>query len=65
VVRRKAHTTVPDGDALRQFRNAFSAMNAILFGQSGFFSPNTINAWFAQRRLDSHFCRHFFIAVTF
>src|SRR6202162_6280891 len=42
-------TVWPEGDALRKFRNAFSAMNAMLFGQPGFFAPNTINAWFAQR----------------
>jgi NTE family protein len=42
-------TVWPDGDALRKYRNAFSAMNAMLFGQPGFFRPNTINAWFAQR----------------
>jgi len=59
VVRQKAHTPVPDGDALRQFRNAFSAMNAILFGQSGFFSPNTINAWFAQRG-----STHIFVGIS-
>ncbi len=42
-------TAWPEGDALRKFRNAFSAMNAMLFGQPGFFAPNTSNAWLAQR----------------
>src|SRR5579862_8758808 len=42
-------TTWPEGDALRKIRNAFSAMNAVLFGQPGFFTPNAINAWFAHR----------------
>src|ERR1700721_830179 len=37
-------TVWPEGDALRKFRNAFSAMNAMLFGQPGFFTPNTVNA---------------------
>jgi NTE family protein len=39
----------PDGDANRKFRNQLSATNAMLFGQPGFFKPNTVNGWLAQR----------------
>jgi NTE family protein len=39
----------PDGDGPRKMRNALSAMNAMLFGQPGFFKPNAINGWVAQR----------------
>ncbi len=42
-------TMWPDGDAPRKFRNALSAMNAMLFGQPGFFKPNQVNGWLAAR----------------
>lgn len=42
-------TVWPDGDYPRKMRNGLSAMNAMLFGQPGFFRPNIINAWLAQR----------------
>ncbi|HQT65062.1 MAG TPA: patatin-like phospholipase family protein [Acidocella sp.] len=38
-----------DGDAPRKLRNALSAMNGMMFGQPGFFKPNAINGWLAQR----------------
>lgn len=42
-------TVWPDGDAPRKLRNGMAAMNAMLFGQPGFFKPNIQNAWLAQR----------------
>ncbi|HQT40480.1 MAG TPA: patatin-like phospholipase family protein [Acidocella sp.] len=42
-------TTWMDGDAPRKLRNALSAMNAMIFGQPGFFKPNAVNGWLAQR----------------
>jgi len=42
-------TVWPDGDAPRKLRNGMAAMNAMLFGQPGFFKPNIQNAWVAQR----------------
>jgi NTE family protein len=42
-------TVWPDGDAPRKMRNGMAAMNAMLFGQPGFFKPNSQNAWLAQR----------------
>jgi NTE family protein len=42
-------TLWPDGDAPRKLRNGLSAANTMLFGQPGFFKPNTTNAWMAQR----------------
>jgi NTE family protein len=39
----------PEGDNPRKMRNALSAMNAMLFGQPGFFKPNPVNGWLAQR----------------
>ncbi len=42
-------TVWPEGDAPRKARNALSAMSAMLFGQPGFFRPNLVNAWSAQR----------------
>jgi NTE family protein len=49
VTSRDPYTVWPDGDAPRKFRNGLSAMNAMLFGQPGFFKPNITNAWAAQR----------------
>ncbi len=42
-------TIWPDGDGPRKLRNALSAMNAMLFGQPGFFQPNQLNGWLAPR----------------
>jgi NTE family protein len=39
----------PEGDNPRKMRNALSAMNAMLFGQPGFFKPNSVNGWLAER----------------
>jgi NTE family protein len=39
----------PEGDNPRKMRNALSAMNAMLFGQPGFFKPNKVNGWLAER----------------
>jgi NTE family protein len=49
ITARDPSTKWPEGDALRKFRNGLSAMNAMLFGQPGFFQPNTVNAWMAPR----------------
>ena len=42
-------TIWPEGDAPRKLRNMLSATNAMLFGTPGFFQPNAMNAWTAQR----------------
>ena len=42
-------TVWPEGDSPRKMRNGLSAMSAMLFGQPGFFRPNVVNAWTAQR----------------
>ncbi len=42
-------TLWPEGDGPRKMRNAFSAMNAMLFGQPGFFQPNQLSGWLAPR----------------
>jgi NTE family protein len=42
-------TVWPEGDAPRKLRNSLSALNAMLFGQPGFFKPNIVNGWLAQR----------------
>jgi NTE family protein len=42
-------TIWPEGDTARKLRNALSAMNAMLFGQPGFFRPPPVNAWLAPR----------------
>ena len=42
-------TIWPEGDAPRKLRNIFSATHAMLFGALGFFQPNAINGWLAQR----------------
>jgi NTE family protein len=39
----------PEGDAARKMRNGISAMQAMLVGQPGFFKPNPVNGWLAQR----------------
>jgi NTE family protein len=39
----------PEGDTPRRLRNALSAMNAMLFGQPGFFQPPAVNGWLAPR----------------
>jgi NTE family protein len=39
----------PEGDAPRKLRNGISAMHAMLVGQPGFFKPNSVNGWLAQR----------------
>ncbi|HQT68333.1 MAG: hypothetical protein B7Z78_10780 [Rhodospirillales bacterium 20-60-12] len=38
-----------EGDAARKWRNAMSAMQAMMFGQPGFFKPNQANAWLSPR----------------
>jgi NTE family protein len=42
-------TAWPEGDAPRRVRNGISALNAMLFGQPGFFKPSLTHGWFAQR----------------
>jgi NTE family protein len=49
ITARDPYTAWPEGDANRKFRNGLSAMNAMLFGQPGFFQPNAQNAWVAPR----------------
>jgi NTE family protein len=49
ITARDPFTFWPEGDAPRKLRNALSAMNAMLFGQPGFFKPAAENAWFAPR----------------
>jgi NTE family protein len=49
VTARDPYLMWPEGDAPRKLRNAFSAMNAMLFGQPGFFKPSPTNGWLAQR----------------
>jgi NTE family protein len=43
---RKLWLWSPDGDIFRQWRNAYSAVTSMMFGQPGFFSPHKINPWF-------------------
>ncbi len=43
------YTIWPEGDTARKLRNSLSAMNAMLFGQPGFFKPNVQNGWLAPR----------------
>ena len=38
-----------DGDEPRRALNSLAAMQAMAFGQPGFFAPNVPNAWFAPR----------------
>ncbi|HTH99095.1 MAG TPA: patatin-like phospholipase family protein [Stellaceae bacterium] len=38
-----------DGDDPRKWRNMFSAMSSVFFGQPGFFKPNLMNAWLSPR----------------
>ncbi len=49
VTSRDPLTTWMDGDTPRKMRNALSALNGIMFGQPGFFKPNAVNGWLAQR----------------
>ncbi len=42
-------TVWPEGDAPRKLRNVVSSSNAMLFGTPGFFKPNPVNGWLAQR----------------
>jgi NTE family protein len=49
ITARDPFTEWPDGDAPRKFRNGLSAMNAMLFGQPGFFKPAAVNGWMAAR----------------
>lgn len=49
ITARDPFTAWPDGDAPRRWRNAISAMNAMIFGQPGFFKPSSVNAWLAPR----------------
>jgi NTE family protein len=49
ITARDPFTEWPDGDAPRKFRNGLSAMNAMLFGQPGFFKPSLTNGWLAAR----------------
>jgi NTE family protein len=49
ITARDPFTSWPEGDVPRKLRNGFSAMNAMLFGQPGFFKPATLNAWLAPR----------------
>ncbi|HAH10683.1 MAG TPA: hypothetical protein DCL48_11330 [Alphaproteobacteria bacterium] len=44
--RRIWHYT-PDGDIYRQWRNSFSALATLYFGQPGFFKPHIMNPWLA------------------
>jgi len=39
----------PDGDDFRRMRNLHACLNAVLFGQPGFFKPNPLNPWLAPR----------------
>jgi NTE family protein len=49
ITARDPFTEWPDGDAPRKIRNGLSAMNAMLFGQPGFFKPSLMNGWLAAR----------------
>jgi NTE family protein len=49
ITARDPFTAWPAGDAPRRLRNAFSAINATLFGQPGFFRPALNHGWLAQR----------------
>ncbi len=43
------YTVWPEGDTARKLRNALSAVNAMLFGQPGFFKPTPTGGFFAPR----------------
>jgi NTE family protein len=49
ITARDPSTTWLDGDTPRRIRNGLSAMNAMMFGQPGFFKPSPTFGWFAQR----------------
>ncbi len=49
ITARDPFTMWPEGDAARGWRNMFSAMNGILFGQPGFFRPRPYSGFFAPR----------------
>jgi NTE family protein len=49
ITARDPFTAWPEGDAPRKLRNALSAMNAMMFGQPGFFKPASQNGWLAPR----------------
>src|SRR3984957_3944237 len=49
ITARDPFTYWPEGDVPRKLRNGFSAWNAMLFGQPGFFKPAAVNAWLAPR----------------
>jgi NTE family protein len=49
ITARDPFTAWPAGDAPRRLRNAFSAVNATLFGQPGFFRPALNHGWLAPR----------------
>jgi NTE family protein len=49
ITARDPFTAWPTGDAPRRLRNAFSAINATLFGQPGFFRPALNHGWLALR----------------
>jgi len=49
ITARDTITAWPEGDNNRKFRNQISAMNAMMFGQPGFFQPNAVNGWLAPR----------------
>jgi NTE family protein len=49
ITARDPSTTWMDGDTPRRIRNGLSALNAMMFGQPGFFKPSPTFGWFAQR----------------
>ncbi len=49
VTARDPLTFWPEGDTPRKLRNALSAMNTILFGQPGFFTPSLTHGWLSPR----------------
>jgi NTE family protein len=49
ITARDPFTAWIDGDGPRKLRNGLSAMNAMIFGQPGFFKPNAVNAWMSLR----------------
>jgi NTE family protein len=49
ITARDPFTSWPEGDGPRRLRNGLSALNAMMFGQPGFFQPTPVNAWFAPR----------------
>ena len=49
ITARDPFTAWPEGDAPRMMRNMLSALNGVMFGQPGFFKPQPISGFFAQR----------------